>query len=124
MEQSFEGVSPIPTPETSSAIPFVDIPDRDLTVDQIREKYKPITLGPTWQRNPDGSWFLPEKTLGWEIAGWCAKWLLSIDENAPEGARFEFTLEQLRYVLWWYALDDRGQFLYKDSVLQRMKGWG
>ena len=77
-------------------------------------------IGPTWQRHPlTGKWLLPEKTLGWEIAGWCAEYLLS-----KEGGPWKFTLEQLRFVLWWYAIDEHGEFIYRTGVLQRMKGWG
>lgn len=107
-----------------TAIPHLDTPDDELTVEQLREKYEPIKIGPTWMRNDDGSWCLPEKTLGWEIAGWCAENLNSLDDDAPEGAGFQFTLEQLRFVLWWYAVDERGEFVYRSGVLQRMKGWG
>lgn len=27
-------------------------------------------------------------------------------------------------MLWWYAIDAEGQFVYTDGVLQRIKGWG
>lgn len=112
------------TAPVEAAIPWLDVPDDELSVEQIREKYRPVYLGPTWQRAPDGAWCLPERTLGWEVVGWCTANLKSIDENAEEGDPFEFTLEQLRFVLWWYAVDDHGNFVYRTGVLQRMKGWG
>jgi hypothetical protein len=37
---------------------------------------------------------------------------------------WQFTLEQLRFVLWWYAVDESGEFVYRTGVLQRLKGWG
>lgn len=80
---------------------------------------EPEYIGPTWMRNPDGSWLLPEKTIGWQIAGWCSKYL-----RAEEGGPWKFTREQLRFVLWWYAVDEDGRFIYRKGVLQRMKGWG
>lgn len=80
---------------------------------------EPIVLGPTWLRNEDGSWALPERTLGWQIAAWCAENL-----RMPDGTPWNFTDEQLRFVLWWYAVDKRGRFVYRTGVLQRMKGWG
>lgn len=83
------------------------------------EVFTPVTLGPTWKRDDDGNWLLPDKTLGWEIAQWCAKYL-----RAEGGGPWRFTNEQLRYVLWWYAVDDDGEFIYRTSVLQRLKGWG
>jgi hypothetical protein len=80
---------------------------------------EPTFLGPTWLKNDDGSWALPEKTLGWQIAGWCATWL-----RAENGGPWKFTREQLRFVLHWYAVDDEGRFLNRKGVLQRLKGWG
>lgn len=77
-------------------------------------------IGPTWQKDPlTGKWILPERTLGWEIAGWCAEYLAGMD-----GGHWKFTLEQLRFLLWWYAVDETGRFVYRTGVLQRMKGWG
>lgn len=35
-----------------------------------------------------------------------------------------FTPEQFRFVLWFYAVDENGRFLYRDLTLQRLKGWG
>lgn len=37
---------------------------------------------------------------------------------------WKFTDEQLRFVLWWYAVDENGDFIYRTGVLQRLKGWG
>jgi len=103
-----------------SLIPFRDVPDDELTDEQIRQKYAPVCIGPTWKRDAAGGWLLPERTLGWEIAGWMAKWL-----GGPDGSdSFTMTLEQLRFVLWWYAVDEHGEFIYRTGVLQRLKGWG
>lgn len=76
-------------------------------------------LGNTWKVNDDGTWYLPERTLGWQILGWCSSYLRNED-----GDRWKFTPEQARFILWWYALDDRGKFLYRTGVLQRLKGHG
>ncbi|MFE7124041.1 terminase [Streptomyces sp. NPDC057617] len=89
-----------------------------LTVEEI-EALEPTFLGPTWLKNPDDSWKLPKHTLGWQIAGWCAEYL-----EAEHGGPWRFTSEQLRFVLWWYAIDDNGRFVYRKGVLQRLKGWG
>ncbi|PSL04124.1 phage terminase large subunit-like protein [Haloactinopolyspora alba] len=83
------------------------------------EPITPVTLGPTWEKNEDGSWRLPEYTLGWEIIGWVGQYL-----RTPEGGPWRYTPEQMRFILWWYALDERGVFAYRTGVLQRMKGWG
>jgi hypothetical protein len=42
-----------------------------------------------------------------------------VDQDA-----FSLTLEQLRFLLWWYAIDESGRFVYQSGVLQRLKGWG
>ncbi|QEQ94038.1 terminase [Streptomyces phage Saftant] len=89
-----------------------------MTTEEI-EALEPTFLGPTWLMNDDGSWKLPEKTLGWQIAGWCAEYL-----KAENGGPWKFTREQLRFVLWWYAVDETGRFIYRKGVLQRLKGWG
>jgi hypothetical protein len=72
----------------------------------------PVFFGHTWQRDADGLFVLPEQTLGWAVACWC------------DGNPWVFTDEQLRFVLWMYAVDDDGNFLYREIVLQRLKGWG
>ncbi|MEO7897025.1 MAG: terminase [Pseudolysinimonas sp.] len=89
-----------------------------LTAEEI-DALEPSFLGPTWRRNPLGAWELPRYTLGWQIVGWCAEYLL-----AEDGGPWKFTPEQLRFVLWWYATDETGRFVYRKGVLQRMKGWG
>jgi hypothetical protein len=41
------------------------------------------------------------------------------------GKPWQFTPEQARFVLWYFALDpESGDFLYHSAVLQRLKGWG
>lgn len=65
----------------------------------------------------------PEHTLGWEAMDWACKWLQQPD-GPNAGAPWEFTEEQARFVAWWYAIDERGQWLYTGGVLRRMKGWG
>lgn len=90
-----------------------------ITAEDI-EALEPTFHGPSWQRHPlTGKWLLPERTLGWQIAGWTAEYLLSED-----GSPWRFTKEQLRFILWWYAVDETGRFVYRKGVLQRLKGWG
>jgi hypothetical protein len=99
----------------------------------------PFSLGPTWDRNPfwDGprdpqGYILPKMTLGWQILDWIAANLLAdeTDEhNRP--LPFDLTDEQKRFILWFYALDEgdeyrepTGRFMYREYVLQRLKGHG
>lgn len=84
-----------------------------------RPTYTPVRIGPTWQRGEDGHFILPERTLGWQILGWTADWL-----QHGDGRPWRYTDEQARLTLWWYAIDHRGRFIYRDGVVQRLKGWG
>lgn len=79
----------------------------------------PECIGPSWAIGPDGHWVLPEHSLGWGMLGWYGTWL-----QLSPGVPWRDTLEQARWTLWWYAVDDAGRFFYRDGVLQRLKGWG
>lgn len=81
--------------------------------------WQPIRIGPTWQTDEDGRFVTPKHSLGWEIALWCATHLVNDD-----GDPWQFTNEQFRFILWFYAVDDDGRFTYTDGYLQRLKGWG
>lgn len=84
--------------------------------------FTPEVLGPTWSSDPNDPdrWLLPEFTLGYAVIAWCAYWL-----NGAGGAkRWQFTNEQARFVLWFYAVDRTGAWLARENVLQRVKGWG
>lgn len=87
---------------------------------------KPVTYGPTWQRTDEG-WYLPKFTLGWQIIDWAEAWLLMPDADEDDDGNappWRFTGEQARFVLWWYAVDEEGRFVYRYGMLRRMKGWG
>lgn len=99
-----------------SGIDLTDIVPSQEVADEL---FPPDVIGPTWQKNPDGTWMLPEHTLGWEILGWVADWLTFPDETP-----WIATPEQARFILWFYAIDENGRFVYRKAVLQRMKGWG
>lgn len=106
----------------SGALPFGDVPDDELSDEQLLVRYAPVHYGPTWERGADGRFVLPERTLGWGIAGWCSDFLEPLGEGQEV---FRFTLEQLRIILWWYAVDEEGRFVYRRrGTLQRIKGWG
>lgn len=80
--------------------------------------WQPIYLGPTWQHD-GSSWVLPEWSLGWRFLAWCGVWLK--DKNGDD---WQFTMEQARFLLWFYSLDESGRWLFESAVLQRLKGWG
>jgi hypothetical protein len=80
-------------------------------------------IGPTWRRKREGGWHVPEKTLGWQLINWLAEYVLQ-PAGPRAGQEFLPTLEQARFILWWYAVDDSGRFVYRSGLLRRMKGWG
>ena len=63
------------------------------------------------------------RTLGWQVLAWTADYLQQPD-GPMAGRPWEFTTEQAKIVLRWYAIDDQGKFVFRRGVLRRMKGWG
>jgi hypothetical protein len=88
--------------------------------EQVPDVVEPFTLGPTWRRGPDGKFILPEYTLGWQCLAWTKTYL-----QHYVGKAWQYTPEQARLTLWWYAMDPAtNRFLWRDGVIQRLKGWG
>ncbi|WP_331731720.1 phage terminase family protein (plasmid) [Streptomyces sp. NBC_01005] len=88
--------------------------------EQVPDIVEPFTLGPTWKRGPDGKFLLPEYTLGWHALAWTATYL-----QHYVGKPWRYTAEQARLTLWWYAMDPvTNRFLWRDGVIQRLKGHG
>lgn len=81
-------------------------------------RWEPVKIGPTWQYDVVDGWLLPRFTLGWGVLAWCGMWLRG--KKGP----WAFTAEQARFILWFFAIDERGEFVYHSAVLQRLKGWG
>lgn len=76
----------------------------------------PARIGPAgfppWNRT------LAEPILQWQLE------YLQQPDGPNAGQRWTLTAEQLRFLCWWYAIDDLGRFAYRRAVLRRMKGWG
>lgn len=69
---------------------------------------------------PEG---VPDLTLGWEALKWTSKYLRQ--PNGPKaGQRFEPTMGQLRFLLWWYAVQPDGQWVFHHGVRRLAKGSG
>jgi hypothetical protein len=69
---------------------------------------------------PEG---LPELTLGWEAVRWASKYLRQ--PNGPHaGQRWRFIDSQFRFLMWWYAVDEDGHWLYHHAVRRLAKGSG
>lgn len=67
---------------------------------------------PPWNRT------LADPILQWQLA------YLRQPDGPDAGDAWRLTTEQLRFLCWWYAIDDHGRFAYRRAVLRRMKGWG
>ena len=63
----------------------------------------------------------PPRTLGWDVIRWAEALLLS---PAGDGSPLRLTVEQCRFVCWWYAVDGDGRWLHRRGILRRAKGWG
>ena len=77
---------------------------------------------------PEG---VPELTLGWEAIHWASKYLRQPD-GPNAGERWEFIESQVRFILWWYALDGHAdlrmnniqKWVYYHGVRRWAKGAG
>lgn len=89
----------------------------------MKQHQRPWIIGPTWQVDNDGNYLLPAHSLGWEVFNWLYAYVLT--PGGPHaGEPFLPTMEQARFILWWYAVDSDGKFVYREGILRRMKGWG
>lgn len=89
------------------------------------------TLPPwTWAWNDRSA----PPTLGYHVIAWAEGWLTEfypddfvglIQPNGPRGGqRFKFTPRQETYLLWWYALDREGHWLFTHGARRLAKGSG
>ena len=66
---------------------------------------------------------VPALTLGWEVVKWASKYLKH--PNGPRaGQRWQFVDSQVRFLLWWYAVDAEGHWLFHHGVRRLAKGSG
>ena len=66
---------------------------------------------------------LPELTLGYGVIHWMSKFL--VQPNGPKaGQRYQPTPRQARFILWWYAVDESGNWLHHHGVRRLSKGTG
>ena len=69
---------------------------------------------------PEGE---PTLTLGYEAAAWAHEWL--VQPNGPRARQpFRLTLDQFRFLLWWYSVDEEGRWLYGHGARRLAKGSG
>jgi hypothetical protein len=66
---------------------------------------------------------IPALTLGWGCIAWITKNL--VQPNGPKaGEDLRLTESQVRFVLWFYAVDEDGRWLYNRAVRRLAKGSG
>lgn len=66
---------------------------------------------------------LPELTLGWGVIAHAVKYFRH--PNGPNvGQRWDFVDSQIRFLLWWYSVDEYGNWLYRRGVRRLPKGSG
>ena len=65
----------------------------------------------------------PEFTLGWGVIEWATRWLIQPD-GLRAGEPWLPTDGQVQFLLWWYAVDKNGRWLYHHGALRRAKGSG
>lgn len=62
-------------------------------------------------------------SIGWDILDWSANYL-KVPDGPLAGEPLELTDEQAEFVVRFYAIDDRGKFIYRRGALRRAQGWG
>lgn len=62
----------------------------------------------------------PKYSLLWDIIDWVDQYIM---DPRGEGS-FTFTGEQIRFLQHFWAVDERGRWLYPRACLERCKGWG
>ncbi len=69
---------------------------------------------------PEGA---PDLTLGYGVAGWMERWL--VQPNGPRARKpFRLVDSQLRFLAWWYGVDEDGHWLFHHGVRRLAKGSG
>ena len=96
---------------------YRDLLDRKPPPDVV--EWEPVRIGPTWRYEAPDGWFLPDGTLGWGFLSWTSYWL-----TGRGGKPWLWTAEQVRFLLWYFAVDSVGDPLFHTGRLQRLKGWG
>src|SRR5690554_6496971 len=77
-----------------------------------------------WPDDPEGKSRLMEMSLGPQVIDW-AGW--RTDEPGllnDEGERWRFTDGQARFIILWYAFDDKGRYVYRSGLKRAAKGVG
>lgn len=66
---------------------------------------------------------LPEYTLGYGVIRWMTD-NLTITDGDNAGEPFRVTRRQALFLIWWYAVDETGRWIYGKAVRRLAKGSG
>ncbi|QGU03111.1 Phage Terminase [Corynebacterium kalinowskii] len=66
---------------------------------------------------------LPKLTLGWEALAWSARYLIH-PNGQRAGLPWKFRKRQARFILWFYAVDENGNWLFGEAHRRLAKGSG
>lgn len=68
-------------------------------------------------------WIGGYRTLGWELVRWASKFLKQ--PNGPNAGKwFKWVDSQILFFLWWYAIDEDGDWLFHRGARRLSKGVG
>jgi hypothetical protein len=65
----------------------------------------------------------PPRSLALQVFNWCKRYIRQPD-GPDAGGPWCFTPEQMLFLWYFYAVDERGRWLWTRAVLRRAKGWG
>ncbi|MDY6143737.1 MAG: terminase [Arcanobacterium sp.] len=96
--------------------------DIDAYLDQCDDRTYQLTLPPKERTvtMPPG---LPKYTLGYYALAWIEN-NLRVPSGVYAGKPFECTFDQALFLLWWYAVDEKGEWLYQRGIRRLSKGSG
>lgn len=66
---------------------------------------------------------IPELTLGWGCIAWITDNLVH-PNGSRKGKAFRLTESQVRFILWFYAVDENGRWLHNRAIRRLAKGSG
>lgn len=82
-----------------------------------------VSMLPPRERTDTMPQGVPELTLGWGVIAWIHN-NLTHPEGDRAGKPFTLTRRQTLFLLWFYAIDEDGQWLYTQAARRLAKGSG
>lgn len=94
--------------------------NREQFIKKCDDRTYQATLPPRERTNtmPAG---IPKYTLGYSALAWIEN-NLKVPDGKNAGTPFECTFDQALFILWFYAVDDKGEFIYRRGIRRLGKG--